>query len=115
MAFLGPFQIWAQTHTATLIWTDTLNPAPCSATITTGCTTYNVYRAPNACSLLQAPVFAKIADTIGALTYTDTGVSFGSYCYQVTATVAGSEGPPSPQWTATVSPWAPQSLTGTVK
>lgn len=69
-------------HRVTLAWTDTVNPAG---------TTYSVYRAAGSCA---AP-FVKIASGINALTFTDTTVAPGSYCFSVTATVGGVESPRS--------------------
>jgi len=68
------------THSVTLTWADTLNP--------TG-TTYSVYRATGLCS--GTPVFSKLATAVTVLTYKDTTVTPGNYCYTVTATVNGVE------------------------
>jgi hypothetical protein len=69
------------THSVTLKWVDTLNPL--------SGTTYNVYRATGLCS--GTPVFSKIATALTALTYSDTTVTPGNYCYTVTASVNGVE------------------------
>lgn len=78
------------THTVTLNWLDTVNPAG---------TTYNAYRKPEAC--IGAAPFAKInTSAITAKTYTDAGVAPGTYCYQVTAVSAISATESSPSNTA---------------
>jgi len=58
------------THKAVLTWQDTLNPAG---------TTYTVLRATGLCS--GTPSFATLASGLTALTYTDTTVTPGNYCY----------------------------------
>lgn len=93
------------THSATLTWTDTLNPA-------TG-TTYNIYRATGLCS--GTPTFSKLASAVAAKTYADSTVTPGNYCYEVTATVNGVESAPSNTALATVPAFAPTSLTITVQ
>ena len=87
MLFLSIFNVplQAQTpHSVTLTWDDTLNPSG---------TTYNIYRAVGLCS--GAPAFSKIAAAIATKTYTDTSVTSGDYCYEVTATLNGTESAPS--------------------
>ncbi len=86
----------AQGHNVTLNWTDTLNPAG---------TTWNVYRAPSACT--ASSVFVKLTATaLTVKTYTDSTVVSGSYCFQVTAVLNGVESVPSNQASA-VYPFAP--------
>jgi len=92
-------------HSVTLAWQDTLNPA--------GATTYSVYRAPGLCS--GTPTFAKLATALTVLTYQDSTVTPGNYCYQVTATVGGMESSPSNTAGAPVPSFAPAQLTVTVK
>ena len=103
---LSAFPASAQTHTALLSWTDTQNPG-------NGATTYNVYRAPGLCS--GTPTFAKLASGVTGSTYADATVTVGTFCYQVTATVNALEGPPSPEASATVGPYAPTQLSITIK
>lgn len=75
--------------TATLTWQGT------ASEITNGTTTgFNIYRANVACpgggTVPGGMVVIKsVAATV--LTYTDTPLSTGSYCYQVTATGPGGE------------------------
>ena len=73
------------THTVTLTWVDTSNPAT---------TVYNVYRSTGLCS--GSPVYNKIATGIAPKTYEDTTVQPGPYCYVVTATYASIESAYSP-------------------
>jgi len=87
-----------------LTWTDTQNP--------TG-TTYNVYRAPGLCS--GTPAFVKLASGVTSLTFADATITVGPWCYQVTASVSNIEGPPSPQASATVGPFAPGQILITIK
>ncbi len=92
------------THTAMLTWVDALNPVGA---------TYSVYRAPGLCS--GSPVFAKLATAVAALTYTDTSVAPGNYCFQISATAGGVESAPSNQAAAAVPSFAPTALQVTVK
>jgi hypothetical protein len=89
----------AQTHSATLTWTDTLNPAG---------TTYSVYRATGLCS--GSPTFSKIASAIVPKTYQDTTVTPGNYCFQATAAFNSVESAPSNSASAAVPSFAPTSL-----
>jgi hypothetical protein len=91
-------------HTVTLAWTDTLNPAG---------TTYNVYRAVGICS--GTPTFAKVATALTVKTYQDTTVTAGGYCYSVTPTFQGAEGPQSVPAPAAVLPFAVTGVTVTVQ
>lgn len=78
------------THTVTLNWLDSVNPAG---------TTYNAYRKPEACTGTAA--FVKINTTpITAKSYTDAGVAPGIYCYHVTAVSAISAAESTPSNTA---------------
>ena len=89
--FLGILQASAQTaHSATLTWS-----APSDAT--TG-STYNIYRATGACptSGLGTLTFAKVnAAPITALTYVDSGLTVGTYCYYATQVQSSTESLPS--------------------
>lgn len=87
------------THTVTLTWADTLNPAG---------TTYSVYRAPGLCS--GTPVFSKIATAVTAKTYADTTVQPGNYCYAVTATFNSVESAQSNTVQPAVPAFAPTAL-----
>jgi hypothetical protein len=89
----------AVTHSAKLTWVDSLNPSG---------TTYSIYRAPGLCS--GSPVFAKIATGVAVLTYTDTSVTPGNYCYQVTAVAGGVESAPSSSVLAPIPSFAPTGL-----
>ncbi len=75
----------AQGHSVTLNWSDIINPSG---------TTWNVYRAPGACT--ASPVFVKLnAAAVTVKTYVDSTVVSGSYCFQVTAVLNGIESLPS--------------------
>ena len=82
------------THSATLTWTD---PNPAGGT-------YSVYRATGLCS--GNPAFTKIQTGVTALTYTDTTVTPGNYCYEVTVTLGGIEAAPSNSMVAAITPFA---------
>ena len=92
------------THKAILTWTDTLNP--------TG-TTYSVYRAPGLCS--GTPVFAKLATGLTAMTYTDSTVTPGNFCFAVTATSNGVESAQSNSVLGSVPAFSPSGLQVTVQ
>lgn len=87
------------THSVTLNWQDTLNPAG---------TTYSVYRAQGLCS--GTPTFSKIASAVTGKTYKDETVTPGNYCYQVTATANGMESAASNSALAPVPSFPPQQL-----
>ncbi len=93
----------AQTHSATLTWTDTLNPAG---------TTYSVYRATGLCS--GTPTFSKIASALAVKTYLDTTVTPGNFCFAVTATFQGVESAQSNTAGAPVPSFPPATLAVTV-
>lgn len=93
----------AAPHSVTLTWTDALNPSG---------TNYSVYRANGLCS--GTPVFSKLATAVSLLTYKDTTVSPGNYCYQVTATFGGVESAASNTAAPLVPSFAPTALTSTV-
>jgi fibronectin type 3 domain-containing protein len=89
----------AANHSATLSWMDTQNPAG---------TTYNVYRATGLCS--GTPAFSKLATAIVPMTYVDTTVTPGNYCYGVTAVSNGVESSMSTSAAAAVPSFAPSAL-----
>ena len=84
---LFPFVSLAQAtpHSVALSWTAS-SDAAANPTLT-----YNVYRAPSACSASSS--FTKLnTAAITAVTYTDSTVTVGSiYCYSVTAVLNSSE------------------------
>ena len=94
----------AATHKVTLTWADPSNP--------TG-TTYTVYRASGLCS--GTPVFSKVATGVAVLTFVDSTVTPGNYCYQVTATSASVESAPSNTVNPLVPSFPPQGLAATVQ
>jgi hypothetical protein len=105
---LVAFALMAQpagTHSVTLTWQDGRNP--------TG-TTYNAYRAPGACGSATS-VFAGVGLGLTGLTYVDSTVSIGTYCYQVKATNGSTESAASNQAVAIVGLFAPFGLTVVVK
>lgn len=86
----------ATPHNAVISWQDAEAGA-----------TFNVYRAP-----LCSGTFAKVnAAPITTLAYTDTPLSVGTYCYQVTAVVNGQESKPSSQVVAAILPFSPNTIT----
>jgi len=87
------------THKVTLTWTDTLNPAG---------TTYTVSRATGLCT--GTPVFSTLASGLTALTYVDSTVTPGNYCYEVEATAGGVLSAPSNMALAPVPSFAPTGL-----
>ena len=120
------FTVWAccdlqgQTiqHSATLQWSDTLNPVG---------TNYSIYRSNGPCTLAQN--FIKLVGPIAIppvnsgtptiFSYQDDTVGIGTYCYHVTATASGnSESTPSNNVQGTIVPmisFPPINLTITVK
>jgi hypothetical protein len=87
----------APTHQVVLNWT---------ASVDGGVVT--VYRAAGACS--ASSVFTAITTGVAANTFTDSTVTVGSFCYQVTTVVNGSESLPSNQITARILPSPPTAL-----
>lgn len=105
LLLFAAFPIFSQTtHSVTLNWTDTLNPAG---------TTYSVYRAVGLCS--GTPTFAKLALAVTVKTYQDTTVTPGNYCYAVTATANGMESAQSNTALAPVPSFPPAGLTVVVQ
>ena len=105
LIFALPLGAQSATHSVTLTWQDTQNPA-------TG-TTYSVYRATGLCS--GTPAFSKIATALTAKTYQDTTVQPGNYCFEVTATVNGMESAPSNTVNPGVPSFPPTGLSVTVQ
>jgi hypothetical protein len=84
-------------RTVTLTWQDTQNP--------TG-TTYNVYKGVGDCATSNL-AFVKINTApVAALTYTESNVATGQYCYYVTAFGGGMESAPSNKAPALATPYA---------
>jgi hypothetical protein len=73
-------------HSVTLTWTASTDAAANPSL------TYNVYR-----SSTCTGTFAKRNASPVVTSYAETGVLPGSYCYQVTSVLSGSEGAPSNQ------------------
>jgi hypothetical protein len=96
--FLLSSNATAAPHNAVLTWT---------ASTDGGAVT--VYRAPGACS--SSSVFVSITTGVAANTFTDSTVTVGSFCYQVTTVVNGNESKPSNQVTAVILPSPPSGLT----
>jgi hypothetical protein len=93
-------------HQVVLSWTASTDAAA-NPTLT-----YNVYRSNTTCAL--ATTFAKInASPITAVTYTDTSVGPGSFCYEATAVLNGVESTNSNTAQAVILPSSPTSLTVT--
>ena len=97
---------FAQTRTATLSWSDTLNPAG---------RTYSVYRAAGACPASGTLAGPPIATGLTAQSYSDSTVSIGTtYCYAVTAVVSSTESTQT-QGSSQVQPYPVTTLTIVVK
>lgn len=94
----------AQTvHNVKLTITDTTNPPG---------TTYNIYRGSAACSTNPTLTLLNTAP-VTALTYTDTAVPAGTYCYAATAVGPGGESAKSPEAPAVILA-PPNSVTITI-
>jgi hypothetical protein len=85
------------THTVALTWTASIDGGVVS-----------VYRATGACS--PSSIFTKVTSGVTGLTYTDTALTPGTYCYQVTTVVNNAESNPSNQVTAVILPAPPTTL-----
>ncbi len=96
--FLLTVPLLAQTtqHVATLNWNDTINPPG---------TLYNAYRATGPCS--PASAFVKIGSMIGSLSFQDTTITPGTFCYAVTAVSPIGESGQSNTAQATLAPPPP--------
>jgi hypothetical protein len=93
----------AQSQSTYLSWVASVNAASNPSL------TYNVYRA-SPCS----GAFVKInAAPVATTVYLDTQPAPGSYCYEVTAMLSGSESGPSNVAAATILPIQPQSQAAT--
>ena len=91
--------IFAQTpHSVQLTWDDTNNPPG---------TSYNVYRLSGVCPATVVPnSFSKVNSAlITALTFTDSPIALGPFCYYVTATNGTLESAPSTSVATTVVPF----------
>jgi hypothetical protein len=82
---------FAQSHSATLTWTDTLNPAG---------TNYNVYRIAGSCPATEPATTSGFtllnATPLTAKTYADTTVvASATYCYVITAVNSTTQSAPS--------------------
>lgn len=93
----------AQTgHSVNLAWTASTDSG----------STYNLYRLSGACPASGTAGFAKITATpVTGVTYTDSGVSAGAYCYYATAVLNGAESAPGNLASAVILPAAPTALT----
>jgi hypothetical protein len=96
---LATCAIAQQTHSVTLNWVDTANPAG---------TTYSIYRATGLCS--GTPVWSKLATGITVKTYKDDAVAPGNYCYTSTASYNGMESAQSVTASAAVPAFPPSAL-----
>jgi len=105
LLIFGVVACFAQGHTATLTWT-----APPDAVATS---TYNVYRASGACPVAPAvPTWTLLTTTpVNTLTFQDTSITVGSWCYAVTQVQAGVESAKSTPAGGTA---APNTVTFTV-
>lgn len=87
------------THSATLTWTDTVNPAG---------TTYNIYRFSGTCT---SPTWTTpLVTGITAKTYVDNTVVAGNYCYAATAVYQSAESAKSNYALAPIPAFAPTGL-----
>src|ERR1035441_10788984 len=96
--FAGIIAAAQPVHTAVLTWLDALNPSG---------STYSVYRAPGQCTGTPAPAFVQLKTGVAVLTYVDSTITAGAYCYAVTATVAGSGRPQTQMGVGAVLPSVP--------
>jgi hypothetical protein len=85
---------------ASMIWVDTQNPAG---------TTWSVQRAVGLCS--GSPTFSTIATGLTTKAYTDSTVTAGQYCFQITATTNGMQSAASGTDSAQIPAAAPTGLT----
>ena len=91
----------AQSRSVALRWTASASAAANPSL------TYNVYRSPG-CS----GTFTRLnSSAVTATSFTDAGVAPGTYCYQVTAVLNGSESAPTNQAAAVVPAPAPPRQT----
>lgn len=102
LSLTGPMASAQTAHSAAVSWS-----APSDAISSS---TYNVYRAPGACpaSGLGTLTFVKLnATPITGLSYTDTTITVGSWCFYGTQVQNGVESAPSNTAGGNVSPNAP--------
>ena len=93
----------APTHSVVLTWTASPDAAANPSL------TYNAYRLTGACS--ATATFTKINTApIASVTFTDTSVAPGAYCYYVTASLNGIESVPSNQAAAAILVLPPGSV-----
>lgn len=101
VTLLLPMQACGQGHYVTLSWTASADQG----------VTYNIYRAGGACPATGLPSGAtKVGSGITTLTWKDSMVDLGIYCYYATAEKNSLESPPSNTAEASVKPGAPSSL-----
>jgi hypothetical protein len=73
--------------------------------------TFNVYRATGVCPVPAVPIPTKINTVpVSVKTYTDPGVAYGTYCYQVTALGGGLQSVRSNDAGAEAPPQEPTNL-----
>lgn len=95
MLFAGASQ--AQAHSVTLTWTASVDST----------SSYIVFRSTGACPATPGSTFAQIGTTAtNVLTFTDTTVVAGTYCYYVEATLGGATSVPSNLASAVIKPGA---------
>ena len=82
----------ASAHSVSLSWTASTD----MPTITSG-NGYNVYRASGACPATGVPTTAAVVNStvVAAVTYTDSTVTPGAYCYYVETSLNGAVSVPS--------------------
>jgi hypothetical protein len=91
---------WGQTRDVILAWDHSASNV-----------TFNVYRASGACPTPAVPIVLKInAVPVTVKTYTDAGVAYGIYCYQVRAFAGGLESVPSNDAQGDAGPTPPTNL-----
>lgn len=100
LVFVSNAHAQAATHSAVIKWTDPSNPPG---------TTYTVLRSTGLCS--GTPAFTSLATGITVMSYTDTTVTPGNYCYAVEATSNGVLSAPSNSALAPVPAFAPVNVT----
>lgn len=103
---LAPLSAMASSYSTALAWVAGTNASG-----------YNVYRATGKCPAVVNPTvagFSKIGSST-TVSYMDSTVTAGTWCYFVTGTDSGTESAPSNAATSYVVPAAPTGLTVTVK
>jgi hypothetical protein len=102
----SPGQTTPPAHSAVLTW----GPSP-SAVSNPGIV-YNVYRASGICS--GSSTFSMLKAGVTGLTYTDSTITTGAWCYELTAALGGVESKPSNQVTAALLVAPPTTVTVTI-